>query len=83
VNGDYFKRFLFGELRQNRRHPSRQHCLPRARWADEQHIVTAGRSHFERALSGLLTDNVGEVSPVGSLTRCIDRGPSWRQLSDT
>jgi hypothetical protein len=81
VNGDYFKRFLFGEFRKNCGHTPRQHCFPSAWWAYKKRIVPSGSGYLERALRCLLTDNIGEVSPIACLARSIGFGPRRRQLS--
>ena len=67
-----FDRLVEFHRRQDRGHGSRQQCLARAWRPDHQHVVGAGRGHFQRPLHVLLPAHVGEIHRVARL-RHVDR----------
>ena len=69
----HLERFVERERRQNARQPPRHHRLPRARWTDQQQIVTAGGCDLERAAREELAADVGEIRRVAQR-----RTRSWR-----
>ena len=69
------QRFPIGHRRQDAGKTARQHALARARGADEQQVVTAGRRDFQRPLGARLAAHVDEIGPLrGTRFRPDSRG---------
>ena len=62
VDGGRLERLVERERRQDARQPPRHHRLARARGADEQQVVPAGRRNLERPPRQRLAAHVGEVA---------------------
>ena len=56
-----FERLLARQSGQDRCEAPREHGLPRSRWSDHEHVVTAGRGDLERATGLGLRSDIGEV----------------------
>ena len=64
VNRDHFERFVFGQSWQDGRHSACEHRFACTGRSHKQHIVSAGRSDFERPFCSMLTNDIGKVSCV-------------------
>ncbi len=63
VNLRGFNGLFEGERRQHARQTLGEHGLTRARWADHEDVVRAGRCHFQGALCHGLAADVAEIRP--------------------
>ena len=57
--------FFLRQLRQNRRHPTRKHCLARAGHADHQDIMPSCRCNLTRTLRLILSLHIRKVIGKG------------------
>jgi hypothetical protein len=64
VNARHLEGLLHGESRKQAGQPPREHRLPRAGWACEQHVVAPCRRDLERAPAALLPSYRGEIGPA-------------------